>query len=230
MGLFNTAGGVLYHGRAVCYSRLWKPFRSQISDWLGTWQCPKETLVLVAPSAGYSLPTDWLLGFKNVVAIDVDPISPMFFKMAHPGVNTDWRLQDCFPLKGDSIDWGPLFKAIPDQSTVLFCNVLGQLYGFERFSQEIIQRSLVELKDRLNGCAWASYHDRLSADAQPDRERLENSHLADHSLRVTAFGWNPLAEIENHLTGSLGKSMPCHYMAWQRLPHYWHLIEGVRST
>lgn len=233
MSLINAAGGLYYHARAVRYGRKWMPFVEQVGAWLRSWDCPREGLLLVSPSGGYSLPDEWLSQFKQVIAFDVDPLARIVFERRHPRSKVTWHNLNCFPFEGGKIDWARLihqFNRQPSYS-VLFCNVLGQLEALAGHASEIntIPKSLMEIRHRLQERNWASYHDRFSSPYEPDMEGLTDNHLPDALLRESAYAWANPPRVEDHLTGQLGAGLPCHYMTWQRVPGYWHLIEACSS-
>ena len=67
MKLFNPTGGLVYHWRALRYrNSLWAPFRQAISRHLDAWDPPEKELVVLGPSAGYTLPPDFLERFDRL--------------------------------------------------------------------------------------------------------------------------------------------------------------------
>src|SRR4051794_9109699 len=94
--IFRPSGGALYHWRAFRRRHAWRDFNREIEDWLNAWDCPREHLILIGPSGGYTLPTAWLKSFSNISAYDLDPLAPLFFRLRHRGVKVEFRRQDIF--------------------------------------------------------------------------------------------------------------------------------------
>jgi hypothetical protein len=158
--LFGPSGGLLWHWRALRAWRQHADLRDQVERWLLEWQPSATTLVLVGPSAGWTLPYQLLERFSKIIAIDLDPASMPLFWLLHgrrlkvEGIEVHW-------IRGDFVDELPRLLWTDSDYAVLFCNVLGQL-GLERNDYE---RVLDQLPVMLQSRHWASYHDRFSTAA-----------------------------------------------------------------
>lgn len=228
MPLLHPAGGLIYHARAACLARgAWSAFRAEIEGWLDGWRPQAEGLILVGPSAGYSLPTPWLQGFQEIVAIDFDPLAPALFRARHR-LEARWLNEDILPTSSEGIDWRPLRKRLREfpNHAVLFSNVLGQVAMSSPY-EDAIERSLGQLPEVLKRRDWASYHDRLSAPYAPVLPG-DNKHRDDFELACAAFREG--GEVVSHSTGRLGQGMTCETFAWECRRDYWHIIEACRSS
>jgi len=228
--LLHPAGGLVYHARAARLAGgKWTDFRASIGHWLTEWQPAVKGLLLVGPSAGYTIPSAWLSQFDEVVAIDFDPLAKRIFQARHRECRvTQWIGEDIFPVTAQGIDWKPLkirLRQFPNHA-VLFSNVLGQI-AMSSPHEEAVERSLAHLPEILHDRAWASYHDRLSA---PYRPVLPSQavHQSDFELACDAFREG--GEVVSHSTGLLGQSLACETFAWECRKDYWHLIEACCSS
>lgn len=154
----NEAGGFFYHWIAFRFRKnLWKPFISQVEKWLNSWNPPRHRLIIVGPSAGYSLPTEWLNQFDSLLLIDPDPSARKKFAKIHPNLKKrpDWIIHSIFE-DPDLASWKTTVRA-NNPSAILFSNFLGQLKYAE---------ISVPARDFIlsipKGTPWASYHDRFS--------------------------------------------------------------------
>jgi len=168
--LWRPSGGLAWHWRAWCGAQRHRPFRLAVESWLAGWSPPCARLILVGPSAGWTLPGAWLSQFQEILAIDLDPLAPWFFALNHPVRRTGLRW-----LRGDLMTELPRhLQAWPD-AAVLFCNVLGQL-AVEREDHELV---LAELPRILRRHHWASFHDCYTGDVS----RQEFESLVPFSLQ-----------------------------------------------
>jgi hypothetical protein len=151
--LFHHSGGAIYHWRALKNVRkLWSPHREQTRAFLDEWNPKSESITLIGPSGGYSLPKAWLKKFKSITAFEPDPIARKIFEW-RTGTKPHWiktpfRFED---LRNGSLTLSP-------KSAVLFCNLLGQL-DFDEEAGLLAQEELCKLTESHE---LASYHDVLS--------------------------------------------------------------------
>ncbi|MCM0605768.1 MAG: hypothetical protein KA715_06720 [Xanthomonadaceae bacterium] len=154
----NQAGGFFYHWIAFRFRKnLWKPYIEQVVSWLNAWKPPVRRLIIVGPSAGYSLPTEWLNRFESLVLIDPDPRARKKFSKIHPGLKTkpDWIIHSLFE-DSDLGSWKTTIRG-NTPTAILFSNFLGQLKYAE------IKLPVKDFIDAIPaGTQWASYHDRYS--------------------------------------------------------------------
>ena len=154
-GYVRQSGGLRWHLRAFAGRNRHAVFRNCVADWLNTWRPPTTGLILVGPSGGWCLPTEFLARWARVLVIDLDPLSPLLLRLRH-GLRAETRCADFVE---------ELPRALADCPThaVLFANLLGQL-SLERDDHEHVRARLQHLLARRH---WASFHDRYSADVEP---------------------------------------------------------------
>jgi hypothetical protein len=171
MSWITPSGGLIWHGRALRYRRLWTPFLQTIDHWLAQWQPPTSALLLLGASAGWSLPSRFLCRFRQIHAIDLDPLAPRLFRFNHAqaltssGTECTWSHGNFFNNTAD------VLKTYPDHA-ILFSNVLGQ-HALQINHIEQAERDFASLTHLLQGRSWASYHDRISGLADNARSELK---------------------------------------------------------
>jgi len=158
LGLFRPSGGLVYHWLALRSGPRWRPLVTALQNLLSEWQGSGDQLLLIGPSGGYTLPSAWLRGFRQVHAFDVDPLAPWFFSLRHKGVQ--FHRQDMFWVdsKLSLVPLQNLLAAYP-KATVLICNILGQLPLENEVTEPEFEAFLTGLRQALEGRRWASYHD-----------------------------------------------------------------------
>lgn len=227
MSLMNPAGGLYYHARAWRYRRLWQPFREEVAAWLGTWNPTSRKLLLIGPSAGYVLPTSWLAEFDEIVAVDIDSLAPLFFAQQHHLSNVRWLNEDILPMATAGPGLGKINRLLAEHRdyAVLFTNVLGQVECFAKTTAQAdkVEDFMGRLRILLASREWASFHDRLSGECVPEVEDVTGDHSHDYALATRVYRRSGFA---THRTERLGDGLKCHLMTWQRVPGYWHVVEG----
>jgi len=228
--ILNPGGGLRYHSRALLYRKSrWHEYRQQLSSWLGEWISAEDAastdLLLIAPSAGHCLPSAWLGGFRNVTAIDLDPMARILFRRLHGAsmpAPVKWITEDVFQI------WDPLLSSHPDHA-VLFCNFLGQAAECdEARAAEWFARLPASLERRR----WASFHDRYSGELATKRvpalecpTRAEPEALLRHFYEKGISG-----ELTEHeLPPIFPQDRPYRYWGWPLAPDQFHIIEGCHS-
>jgi hypothetical protein len=203
--VFRPSGGLRYHWRAWRQRRAWAGFRKEIETWLEEWAPETDELILIGPSGGYTLPTEWLRKFKTIYAFDADPLAKVFFRREHPGVNVRFERRDLFWDEGrfSAQSLQNVMKAHPN-AAVLLSNVLGQLLLEHNVSEEAWEHFLAELRGRLERKSWASYHDLYTH---------EKGEVIDHLL-----------------DGKWKAGLETRQFRWPLTKASQHLIEGVRSN
>ncbi len=220
----DLTGGLFWHLRAlVARHTLWTPFRAQLEDWLAGWAPPTRSLLLVGPSAGWSLPDSFLTRFDHLHAVDIDPAASALFGLLHggalrsAGVCLSWSRTDFFA------DPAGVLAAHPE-AAVLFCNVAGQRC-VQVSDAAAVEAEMVALQALLQGSAWASFHDLLSAktNVAPPAWSLSRHMGAQELLASRGLG----GEWFDHLTGGL---LPLHaarrILPWRFKRGRLHLIEA----
>jgi len=221
--LWRPSGGLAWHWRAWRGTQRYRPFRLAVESWLAGWSPPCARLILVGPSAGWTLPSAWLSQFDEIIALDLDPLARWFFALNHPTRRTEIRW-----LRGDLVTELPRhLQAWPD-AAVLFCNVLGQL-AVEREDHEAILATLPSMLQRHH---WASFHDCYTGDVS----RCEFEALAPLSLqrRMNADDLQRLGlggEWRDHGTGLLFPEQHSRaYFPWWILETKLHWIEAATMS
>lgn len=237
----NPSGGWAYHKKAWAYKNsLWRPFQEALSQeltqWINTQKANTKAktedpphLVIVGPSGGYNLKTNWLKGFKKITLFDIDPLAEFFFKKNHPGLNIEFVCEDYFSSLSHKPNVNP---ASANDTPVLFSNVLGQIPLHKKKTQKPIQLPT----------NYFSYHDYYSVsglrpkDSQAIQEDLTKKILEGEKLSPKIFlealeKHSPknqtVTDHETHLI--FGKSDPKAYLLWPLTPHNLHLVE-VRTA
>ncbi len=204
--LVRPSGGLYYHGKALLNRHRWRPFQDEVRSFLEGWPCPKDkNLILIGPSAGYTLPSEWLKKFDKVWAFDLDPLAEVLFRWRHKHPNVEFHRVNLFWRDG-KLSLTPLNEILLLKPTanLLFCNVLGQVLFEGRAGEEEWLGFLRGLRQRLRGRNWASYHDVESRSA---------------------------GEIVNHLTaGDWTQDLRPRELKWQLSKDQHHQVHAVWET
>jgi hypothetical protein len=227
----SRSGGMVYHWRAYRYSKntsesLWSSHLEGVQKFLAAWNPPEKSLVLIGPSGGYSIPKSFLEKFEKVTAIEPDFLARTIFEKR-------FEMKPIWVKSGISFrNLESLQKIIPENSAILFSNILGQV-PLPRVSA--LQK---ELKRVLQNHSWASYHDAMSGEQmQFDAELAQPFQKAPLSLMkkmIYPMVANPTALTVNaHEAPDLFPADPklnFRYWQWRLTPKRAHLIEGVFSN
>ncbi|MBA4397744.1 MAG: hypothetical protein C0394_10255 [Syntrophus sp. (in: bacteria)] len=194
--LFNPAGGLRYHLRALRYSKdIWQPFRRDIGDYLLSWPVASKTLLIVGPSGGYCLPPYIFNRFDQLVCLEPDPLARYIFRRRLLQAPLEHRprlefiTEDC--LLKNPRQLVRLVEGMED-TTLLFSNVLGQLRFLLQIEAESDLR-LMHIRDAVAEAtqhrAFASFHDRVSGMVRPTFTMpfLSDSRLSDEALLSHLF-------------------------------------------
>jgi hypothetical protein len=212
----HSSGGLVWHLRALRYrNTLWQPFRLTVGDWLRNWQPPVDKLVLVGPSAGYTLNQEFLQRWQAVLALEPDPLARWLLRKRYREVR--WRFEDADVLGGT----GSLAQSFAGHA-MLFVNVLGQIAPRDAADAT---RWRLALRERLAGMHWASYHDVISTQRAPDETVTQQSSAATLDELLSHFWRGGELEIVEH--GSFGLGQPGHYCIWPLRPGHYHLVEWL---
>lgn len=242
MGLTSSSGGLVYHLRARKFQgSLWRPFSQQVSVWLKEWAPPNQEIVLIGPSAGYTLDLDFFSHFERIVFYEPDWLAGIFFKRRLHHTQQSIASGRIASLK---IEWKRLSFCHQNylevlekhkRSALLFCNVLGQLRldGQSASSLATFSRDLNSQLTQMPELNWASFHDRLSGPITPAlspedlgklNERLSTRELVD-VVYSDAIG----GELTDHETEQWFLTDRARYAAWQLRPYWTHLIEWTQK-
>jgi hypothetical protein len=227
-----------WHWRAWRSAARWSPTSAQIAGWLAGVQPSSRQLLLLGPSAGWMLPTEWLLRFESIHAVDIDPFARWLFGWRHgaalKAAGVRWHYQT-----GDALLELPRLLMAHPQACVLLDNVLGQLrfHTPDRQDPRIFTcLQLAEIKSLLNGREWGSVHDVLSGPAQgltteqgfPAARHSVAQHGADGPSDVAWLAAaKPHGDWLDHLTEQVFPvGTKVQDIAWASSPHYWHWLQA----
>ena len=235
----GLTGGISYHFSAVRYRRqLWRPYLNEVRAWLHDEWCPRNSeLIVFGPSAGWTLPLDFLVRFQKVVAIEPDPVARWILRR---------RLRTFAPRlefqtldRSDLLPWfreGTLEALIErnPRAAILFANLLGQIPLLKPPRPSAPARA--EFLAALRGRSWASYHDLISAklDAHttfsPTSVPLTALARADLDLeRLVETALSPARDAFDHETLWLSDARQTRLTHWQLRPDQRHVIAFVHS-
>lgn len=222
----DRSGGLRWHLRAFRRrNRLWRPFRDELSRFLGRWQPGARTLVLAGPSAGWCLPADFLARFDRIVAVDPDPWAEPLFRRLHPEARiARW-------IRGDFFSEAPGLLAAEPAAAVLFCNMLGQL-RFAGLDEAGLKARIDAIAALLDGHPWASFHELLSGESDVVPRVLPLAGPPHGEALLKQLGLS--GEWLDHLAGdALPKTAQRDIVPWRFAPGRLHLVEmgigGVRA-
>ena len=236
-GLLNPAGGLTYHLRSLRQHRLWEHHRKVTCEWLSGWRPQAEQLVLIGPSAGYSLPDSFLRSFTRVIALDPDPLALGLLRLRFPALNMLCRNENYLVTSSRRLwtDGLQVLKAKYQGSAFLFCNIVGQLPLLTNDYSSAWVSWAENFKRFSVDTEWASYHDLWSAKTQglagqwappkmPGTERIKKS------VAIFLNTTEPQV-IHDHETSELFSVNHDRLLwTWQRTKTEVHCIEGVRES
>jgi hypothetical protein len=218
-----------YHVRALRYrGSLWQSHLDSVSRFVRSWNCPPH-LILIGPSAGYSLPLDWLARFDSLTVVEPGWFARRAFGSKLVALQKPVRHFGA-PLAFERPGFLDPLGADLSRSGVLFCNVLGQV---RVKSQEALHESL---QKTLAGVSWASYHDRFSAsdpvwtypDGEVSRVYPTEELIPPPPRKKLSLRKAPV--VQEHLASDALSSLApkrVRYWDWQITPRQVHLIEGM---
>ncbi|MBL8047862.1 MAG: hypothetical protein JNJ45_04190 [Chthonomonas sp.] len=222
MAILNPAGGLVYHLRALKSADQWRSYRAHVHRFLLSWNPPNSQILLVGPSAGYSLSRGWLQSFTQVIGLEVDPSARLMFDRRHK-LRTKWIKTARFEPDLDS--FRTVLEEYPD-AAVLFCNFLGQLPAlYPATDLDALHRELRQLLSNRN---WASYHDRVSGQFQVGER--EQFYFASPTCETLADDWKLSGELMDHETSVLSEGLPCRVFPWRLTESSTHLIEAIQQA
>ncbi len=234
--LLGPAGGLVYHWRALRYQKkLWRPFRDQVAIWLRDWALDCQLLVLIGPSAGYTLPREFVLRFQRIVVVEPDPAAFLLFQSRFL-VPVDWQREDFFDLSSSKPNPDKLlelFSRYP-AGAFLFCNVLGQLPVLLREKRAAIESEprkmkkgkSASIKPRQDITAEVeAYMQRLAEVLRLARQHRPDLKMASYHDRFSRELSRP-NEVIDHLTGVLfEKESHRKEFPWRLTPQIEHQVE-----
>ncbi len=228
--IISQSGGLSYHLQSIKRKKQWNPFKNQINSWLMNWPVSESQLVLIAPSAGYSLSYEFLKQFSNVVIIDPDPLAIFLFKKRFSAVSIKSSHKNYFfnpQGQWETEALKNIQKEYPN-SQYLICNFLGQIPFLKKRSQVELKQIYTQLKLQVSklfiNSKWASYHDIFSSKSLKALESLQGNDSAGHAL-------SQKVEVQDHYTSNIfndQSGLNKSYFVWHIRKNYYHLIEAVK--
>lgn len=218
--LLHPTGGLVWHMRAQIHRRRWQPLLDIVSVWLQQWQPPSSKLILLGPSAGWTLPPDFLPRFEHITAIEPDPLARWLLCRRFATARIDFDRLDITRTGQLSA----LLQRYPDHA-LLFCNVLGQIGPADDGSW------CHSLRETLRHRHWASYHELISTRHVPQNQNtleLNGDMPLDEMIRC--FWQHPYLEVNDHATHPLGQHKQTSLLPWQLTRNDWHLLQWVQHT
>ncbi|MBK9039485.1 MAG: hypothetical protein IPL83_10030 [Bdellovibrionales bacterium] len=241
---WNKTGGISYHYLALRFRRnLWQDYLKFIEEFLFSIQWfssskPKK-LLLLGPSAGYTLPTAWLKGFSEILAIDFDPLAPLLFKQIHGPLPIRWTKENFF--SDSSQDWRidrllALRQSFPDHLW-FFTNLIGQLpltlknmslhkedqwlHWQQDWHQVLLERNWISLHDIFS----VPFGIRSIAPFSQKWQTVSKEELIQNILKS-----REKAVVTDHLThGLLPLQTRKELALWRIQPHQTQIIEAATN-
>lgn len=232
---WNDTGGLAYHFIAWRQKRAWRAFCLQIREFLESHVPNNGNLLLVGPSGGYTLPTQWLSGFQQISAIDPDPLAPFFFRRNHPRLKVTWSRHNY--LFDHERQWRTegLSEIIGDYPNHLlfFTNLVGQLPLLLKQAnlqdEDTWKRWQQDWREALARQRWVSIHDLFSSAQAPNPPlNRDFSGLEKDQLVNCYYGGNQSVTVTDHLTYDLLPTADVfHRYAWPLYSNQIHLVEAA---
>ena len=232
----DPTGGLFYHLAALRYRKShWRPFLSRVDEWLTSWNPREKTLVVFGPSAGWTLPKSFLARFDRIVAVEPDPLARFLFARR---IGRSARIEFCsrtdlLPWLRADVSGEPLAEFLRETgpAAVLFSNLLGQvplLLAPETFEARK-KKASESFARALAGRNWASYHDLVSSEREPEPSPLDRGF--DSDIETLAGEIFPAgAEISDHETAWISKGCRAELAKWRLRPGAWHVIAFVTAA
>lgn len=212
--LLSPSGGLVWHCTAWRRRGDWGDFIRQLDGWLRAWSPPRQRLIIIGGSAGYTLPAAWLRGFDHLLVLDPDPVGRALWRARMPRARFG-RLDALAPG-----GLAALVHAHPD-AALLFANLLGQVdcphpTGWPG-----------ELAKLPATVSWASFHEAFSTTVTATHRAPLRVPTVPELNQLVAHFWPGLAELAliDHGCLGLGGAGDYQYAPWSLRPGQEHLIE-----
>ena len=160
-------GGLTWHLHAALSKKRWLHTQDQIQTHLfkglELWRKGRtdaRELVLIGASAGWMMSTPWLEEFTSIDVYDIDPLSPVLFRLNHGKSLQQKKIALRFHNL-DAIDQLDRVLIKHPKALIWFDNVLGQ-HRIRLKDSELASAQLKILHSRLKGRFWGSVHDLYS--------------------------------------------------------------------
>lgn len=214
--LLHDSGGLRWHLTALRQRhRAWRRFADTLEAWLGDWQPRSDQLLLVGPSAGWTLPDSLLARFARITVLEPDPIARLLLARRLRGRALRFDTLDVFAPGGLEA-----LRARYADHAVLFCNLIGQLAPDDGCAAwcETLREALAPLE-------WASWHDLAASTRAVDQPGAQQIPAGEcFETLVGRFWQGGTVEVMDHGSFSLaaGQSFACTDWTVRRAQH--HLV------
>jgi hypothetical protein len=190
---------------------------------LQEWAPQNPRLLLIGPSAGWTIPAGFLQRFAVVDVLDPDPLARLLLKKRF--ASTAFRFGDIDLFGSNGL---AALASVYQDHALLFCNVLGQLAPVDDREAEVW---CGRLRKALTGLNWASYHDLVSC-ARPPHASHARDFPAETSLEavLASFWRSGIVEIRDHNCGAIARQLPFSCVPWQLGERQWHLVQWCRAA
>jgi hypothetical protein len=233
--LTGPSGGLWYHATAFRRRRtLWTPYLQAVKNWLvNDWKPTSEELVIFGPSAGWSLPQEFLNKFHRVICVEPDPVARWIFGRRFSCQRLELRSDnDLLPwFTADPQRFSDFLATVP-KAAILFSNLLGQiplLLRGEALSESYQARAQKIFFEGLKGRNWASYHDLISC---KEDSLIHDNKTFEKLPSVAELGemyFPDGSTIIDHDTTWISNARPTTCAIWQIRPHQSHVVAFVQS-
>ncbi|GAA5176466.1 hypothetical protein GCM10025771_11240 [Niveibacterium umoris] len=220
--LMHTSGGLRWHLTALRRrAREWSAFRNTLAHWLDAWRPPCARLLLIGPSAGWTLPDALFTRFDEIRVLEPDPLARLALarRIASPRLHFDTL--DVFAPGG----LATLRTQYADHA-VLFCNLLGQVAPDGDNAAWY-----AGLRQALAGLHWASWHDIASSARPVDRHGVQTIAAGTPFDALIAHFWQGgTIEVTDHGSFALahGEAFAC--TDWPLRDDQHHLVGWISHT
>lgn len=220
--LWHASGGLVYHARAWRYRKtLWAPFLQQVEAWLDAWAPRQKQLLIVGPSAGYTLPERWLARFERIDILEPDPLARWLLRRRFPDCVFHAGNLDCFAQAEGPMQLAHTYP----HSAILFSNVIGQM-----FEDGPTAAWRTGLRKAMRGRCWASYHDIASCHLAPAHRLTVTLPAGSRLEEILPHFWNE-REIAVYDHGCLDLAdTQCAYGIWPITPRQHHIVGWCSNT
>jgi len=216
----HSSGGLLWHLRAWRRRARWAALDAALRRWLADWRPRADKLLLIGPSAGWTLPRESLARFTAIGVLEPDPLARRLL-MRHLDRPLSFGTLDALAPGG----FAHLATYRPDHA-LLFCNVLGQLAPAEEGDAWC-----AALRQALRDREWASWHDIASSARPIDRPDRQHFGAGTSFDAVMGAYWQGgRLEVTDHGSFALAGNEAFECVSWPLLPRQQHVLQWVAHT
>ncbi len=232
----TSTGGLSYHYMALRYrSGLWRRFHENLNVLLCNWRHFSKEIILIGPSAGYSLSQEFLQTFEAIHIYDPDPLARWLFQRRFPRLPIHWSLNSPFFCPSThSIQSLWRIRRQHPEAALLFCNVIGQWPLMEKVADSDIQEFVDQLHQVYTQSNWASFHDLFSGPSHWKKwsHIQQRQQVEFHSLEALKQFWKDTkgGPLTDHMTFKKFKSTNNKkHLIWPLTPRQIHIVEWAQG-